>query len=134
MENASKALIIAGAILISILLISIGIILINSGRDITETGTSGMQSQKIQTFNAQFTSYEGIKKGSEIRGIFSAINASNATDDVHQVKFGANSITSAVSLKATQNYEVKLDYYDETTKNVDYSERGYIYQITITQK
>ena len=51
MENASKALIIAGAILISILLISIGIILINSGKDITSTGTAGMQNQKIQIFN-----------------------------------------------------------------------------------
>ena len=37
MENASKALIIAGAILIAILLITIGIILINSARDVTET-------------------------------------------------------------------------------------------------
>ena len=37
MENASKALIIAGAILIAILLITIGIVLINSGRDVTET-------------------------------------------------------------------------------------------------
>ena len=40
MENASKALIIAGAILIAILLITIGIILINSGRDVTETRAS----------------------------------------------------------------------------------------------
>ena len=69
MENASKALIIAGAILISILLITIGIVLINSGRDITETGTSTMQSQKIQGFNNQFVNYEGLKKGSELRPI-----------------------------------------------------------------
>lgn len=47
MENASKALIIAGVILISILLISIGIMLINSGKDITETRTTGVNTQKI---------------------------------------------------------------------------------------
>ena len=40
MENASKALIIAGAILIAILLITIGIVLVNSGRDVTETRKS----------------------------------------------------------------------------------------------
>ena len=40
MENASKALIIAGAILIAILLITIGIILVNSGRSVTETRTN----------------------------------------------------------------------------------------------
>ncbi len=126
MENASKALIIAGAILISILLISIGIILINSGRDITETGTQGMNSQKIQTFNAQFTAYEGTKKGSEIRGIFNTVKASNATDEAHQVQLlGAN---SAADLAATKNYTVTLSYAsaDSTT-----TEKGYISTITI---
>ena len=37
MENASKALIIAGAILISILLISVGVIIMNSTGDIGGT-------------------------------------------------------------------------------------------------
>ena len=37
MENATKALIIAGAVLISILLISIGIALINSNKDVSGT-------------------------------------------------------------------------------------------------
>ena len=129
MENASKALIIAGAILISILLISIGIILINSGRDITETGTSGMQSQKIQTFNSQFTAYEGTRKGSEIKSIFNAVRASNATDEEHQVEFG--DIDSATDLKATKNYDVELSYSDDGTEGT--TEKGYIWQITISE-
>lgn len=118
MENASKALIIAGAILISILLISIGIILINSGRDITETGTSGMQSQKIQTFNAQFTSYEGTKKGSELKGLASLVRSSNATDAAHQVALcineattsGGEKVTSLAGLTASKTYTVTLTY------------------------
>ena len=41
MENASKALIIAGAILVSILLISVGVIIINStGKMTDQVGTS----------------------------------------------------------------------------------------------
>ncbi len=40
MENASKALIIAGAILISILLISLGIIMFNSSKGTTDQATS----------------------------------------------------------------------------------------------
>ena len=39
MENATKALIIAGAILVSILLISIGIALINSNKDVTNSAS-----------------------------------------------------------------------------------------------
>lgn len=133
MENASKALIIAGAILISILLITIGIILINSGRDVTEAGTAGMNSQKIQTFNAQFTAYEGTKKGSEIRGIFNTVNASNATDDQHQVEFDTaeDCIIKAADLVATKNYTVTINYCPSTVPTGITSEPGYIYKISI---
>ena len=48
MENASKALIIAGAILISILLISVGIMVMNS----TDEVTGGMQQQMDSTSNS----------------------------------------------------------------------------------
>ncbi len=126
MENASKALIIAGAILISILLISIGIILINSGRDITSTGTSGVQSQKIQAFNSKFTAYEGTKKGSELAGLAGEVNASNATDSEHQVK-----LTLPTSLTATKNYEVTLVYCPSTVPKDTTTEPGYIYEINV---
>lgn len=132
MENASKALIIAGAILIAILLISVGIILVNAGKDVTETGTAGMASQKIQSFNAQFTAYEGTKKGSEIRGIFNTVNASNATDEEHQVIFEEGSITSAAQLKATTNYTVTLEYAGANNDGAT-TEKGYIYKITILE-
>ncbi len=130
MENASKALIIAGAILISILLISVGIILINSGRDVTETGTAGMNSQKIQTFNSQFTAYEGTKKGSELRSLYNTKNASNATDSEHQVNI--TGINSAADLNSTKNYEVTLSYADSSTKSAT-TEAGYIYQINVSE-
>lgn len=129
MENASKALIIAGAILISILLISIGIILINSGKDVTETGTAGMTSQKIQTFNSQFTAYEGTKKGSEIRGIYNTVNASNATDSQHQVTITGK--TSATALIATKNYTVTITY---ATADTATTEKGYVSTINIAEK
>lgn len=57
MENASKALIIAGAILIAILLISIGMLIINSTHSLTDQVSSTSTSMEIQAFNSQFTSY-----------------------------------------------------------------------------
>ena len=112
MENASKALIIAGAILIAILLISIGIILINSGRDVTSTGTAGMNSQKIQTFNSQFTVYEGTRKGSEVKSLINVVNASNATDSEHQVKVlvPQNIARTVKDIIDTESYTVKIYY------------------------
>ncbi len=145
MENASKALIIAGAILISILLISIGIILINSGKDVTSTGTAGMNSQKIQTFNSQFTAYEGKRKGSEIKNLVNAVNASNATDSEHQVNVYC-SVSSINDIVSTGNYTVSVHYYgtdaltvgsyklvDTNGANAGNSENGYIDYISITK-
>lgn len=143
MENASKALIIAGAILISILLITIGIILINSGRDVTDTATTQMSSQKIQTFNAQFTAYEGTKKGSEIKGLTSLVTASNTTDDAHQVTVTTKNHDKLVDLSSTKEYKVTLHYATGTGDTLTgakkavgpttiTTEKGYIYEIEIT--
>ena len=80
MENASKALIVAGAILIAILLITIGIILINSSRSVVDSGTTAMSSQAIQAFNAQFTQYEGKNKSRQtVSALLNTIITSNAS-------------------------------------------------------
>ena len=80
MENASKALIIAGAILISILLITIGIVLINSGRDVANSGKNAMSSSAIQAFNSQFTQYEGNNKSyNEVKQLLNTVISSNAS-------------------------------------------------------
>ena len=76
MENASKALIIAGAILLSILLISLGVLVYNNAKD-TATGTN-LDSEKAQTFNDKISSYCGKNKSaSNMNGLVSAISASN---------------------------------------------------------
>ena len=122
MENASKALIIAGAILISILLISIGIMLINSGREVSETGTASMGSYKIQSFNSNFTFYEGDKKGSEIKNIISTVAASNQTDE-HKVKINNKMSTEdgyikASDIKLTGDYTVYCEYTEGYISNI----------------
>ena len=49
MENASKALIIAGAILISILIVGLGVIIYNNVADVAKTGT--LDSTQINSHN-----------------------------------------------------------------------------------
>ena len=53
MENASKALIIAGAILLSILLISMGIIVYRNAS--STINSADMSETETQTFNGKFT-------------------------------------------------------------------------------
>lgn len=79
MENASKALIIAGAILLSILLISLGIIIFNQAKDVVSG--SGMTQAEVQSFNAKFTQYIGAQKGSTIRSMVQEVMANNNSSE-----------------------------------------------------
>ena len=59
MENASKALIIAGAILIAIVLITLGVVILQQGNSTTGAGETALNSREIESFNSQFQQYEG---------------------------------------------------------------------------
>lgn len=131
MENASKALIIAGAILISILLISVGVIIMNSTGDIGGTSQRQGEIMAIRTFNSQFTAYEGeAVSGSQIKELISAVEANNAKDDEHKVTLttGTNNVTKSSQVVASKKYKVELSY-----GNDDASKTGYIQEITITK-
>ncbi len=79
MENASKALIIAGAILLAILLISLGIMIFNQAQD--TVNNSGMTQAEITAFNNKFLKYEGKgKKTSDIKMLANEVLVSNAEE------------------------------------------------------
>lgn len=80
MENASKALIIAGAILLSILLISLGIFIFTQAQSVVEG--SGMTKAEVNSFNSQFLKYEGnTVRGSEVKSLIQEVNVNNKSDD-----------------------------------------------------
>ena len=66
MENASKALIIAGASLVSILLISVGILVMNSMNKPIEQAGREADSQSAQIFNSQFVHCKLYTKNDKI--------------------------------------------------------------------
>lgn len=88
MENASKALIIAGAILLSILIISLGIFIFNQASEITKS--SNLSEVEVLQFNEKFTSFEGNNvRGSEVNTLITRIlqnNVANQEDKSKQVK------------------------------------------------
>ena len=65
MENASKALIIAGAILLAILIIGLGMFIYNQAAD-TLDGAQ-LDGQKVDSYNREFLQYEGTKQGSQVK-------------------------------------------------------------------
>lgn len=85
MENASKALIIAGAILLAILLISLGIMIYNQAQSVVDG--SGMSEAELSTFNNKFTKYEGTDvRGSVVKAMINEIASNNANNTDKQIE------------------------------------------------
>lgn len=112
MENASKALIIAGAILISILIITLGIIIYRQAAGIVNT--DAMSAVDIEAFNSKFTQYDGNQRGSTVRAIYSTVLANNVSQDsddrrveIEGPTTNSNMKKNATSLPASLANDVK---------------------------
>jgi len=82
MENASKALLIAGSILIAIILIAIAVRIIQANKPQIQSVEDNMSATEKATFNSKFIKYYGNNKtkGTVLALINEAI-ASNANSD-----------------------------------------------------
>lgn len=103
MENASKALIIAGAILLAIAIIGIGMFVYQS-----VTGTiqdaANMSDQEVDAYNQEFLNYEGVVKGSAARALCDAVrnhNISNRQDASKQIAVVSGKATDPMSAPKT---------------------------------
>ena len=81
MENASKALIIAASVLITIMLIAFGVTIFNNAT--SNDATSNLDTAEISMFNQKFERYADEKMGSEVKSLisFAISNASENKDE-----------------------------------------------------
>ena len=128
MENASKALIIAGAILLAILLISLGIIIFSQAQD--TINNSGMSQAELQTYNSQFLKYEGSQKGTVVKSMIQevlAVNNNGSSVDKIKVMYGGANLAASTNptsgIDSSKTYTVTLEYDSST---------GRVSQINIT--
>lgn len=133
MENASKALIIAGAILLAISIIGIGMYVFQQAQG-AMSGV-GMDSEKAAAYNQKFDSYVGTTvKGTEVRALYDVVrnhNVSNQADESLLVSINGKTTSSdlnkeraAILQGKTYIVSVADDGYDTGT--------GYIKAITVT--
>lgn len=122
MENASKALIIAGAILLAILIISLGIIIFGQAQDTIQS--VNMSEQEQLAFNNKFTPYEGEHiRGSQVNALAQAVftNNQSAKDNGETATKGIEmsgkiaikadgSTTSITKVPSGTYYKVKFTY------------------------
>lgn len=148
MENASKALIIAGAILLSILLISLGIMVYTNARGtVTE---ANLDSESAQTYNGKFTQYCGRKKSADdVNTLVQAIQSNNAANAKNRIKIVPSGLTSGThysvggtikepSATAVGNYtyifsnSYRYDVtYEITQSDTNMNKTGFIEKITV---
>ena len=136
MENASKALIIAGAILLSISIIAIGMAVFRNAQGAMEG--AGLDAEKVEAYNSKFDSYVGSQSGTKVKALLTTIqnhNLANANDESLQIKItidgesDVNGTTDAAKAKV----KIKSGYQYDVTFGNDASS-GYINSVTIKKK
>lgn len=86
MENASKALIIAGAIILSVLIIGLGMSVFMQTSNTTDN--TDLSEYEITQFNQKFTTYEGTVTGAKAMALCDTVrthNTQNTDDETRQV-------------------------------------------------
>lgn len=130
MENASKALIIAGAILLSILLISVGIMVVNSAQGTMDQGNQKMQSSEISTFNSTFTAFQGQHKtASQVKNLYDEMKANNAKND-YSITMTVDNVAATAATMARLNTKVKYTIVVDDAQGND----GIVDTITVTKE
>lgn len=134
MENASKALIIAGAILLSILIIGLGMLIFNQAKE--AISNTGMDEQKVKAYNAQFDDYMGANvNGTKVRSLYDTVRNHNITNQedtslivsINEANTASDLNAAKAKIQAGKTYKVEVtdDGYDSKT--------GYIINITVTE-
>ncbi len=102
MENASKALIIAGAILLSILIISLGIMIYNQASGVVTNNS--MTEVEVNTFNQKFEQYFGQHvRGANVNALISAVNSNNMSTDDESKKVTITSTATGLTISGSNN-------------------------------
>ena len=111
MENATKALLIAAAVLVAILIISLGLAVYNKASSATDS--ADLSATEIQAQNEKFLKYEGKnRRGSEVNALLETVLNSNLTAKTDGAK---------ISVGKTENGVDYLDKSKSTYTKVDTS-------------
>lgn len=119
MENATKGLMIAGAILIAIVLISLGVFLVQRSQSSLTEGIQQLDDNAVMSFNSKFENYSGRRNGSDIRALINLVNNNNLSAASNGT-YAENGIDLIVDAEASSTgkeitVEGKVKDYDSIT-------------------
>ena len=134
MENATKALLIAAAILVAIIIISLGLSVVRQGQE--AVNNADMSEAQIEAFNSKFKSYEGTNVSTaNVNALLSAVLSHNQnearTGDNRYVQVFDETNTLMQSTDSTSIARVSGTNYYTVTCNYT---AGLITSITIDER
>lgn len=106
MDNASKALTIAGGVLIAVMLAVLVYYVFISWGDSQRMKQEDVNIQKVEDFNKSYLSYEKVLYGSELLGLVNKMNDYNNSDDVRYSGY------------STMDLSIKINELSGTTDNL----------------
>ena len=102
MENATKALIIASAVLIVLVLIGVSLKVLGSTRGVTEQVDASATVMEASVFNSQFLKFEGEQKARDVRSLLNLIRitwAKNADGDKPKLYYTTRGTTQILNIE-----------------------------------
>ena len=120
MENASKALIIAGAILLSILIIAIGMYIYTSSHNSISEAGSQISEQEKTSFNQQWNTFEGAQGGNNIKALLQKV-ISNCNTNAEEEQRLVNVYCSRA--KASENNGTWFYYVFDINMSTKYGDK-----------
>ena len=86
MENSSKAMLIAGVVFISIILVSIGVCIVNKSENEINESEKTINTYSIELWNKQFRVYEGKQSGRNVKRLLDTVITANAAKNNEEIK------------------------------------------------
>lgn len=138
MENATKALLIAAAVLVAILIISLGLVVYNMAAE--TVNSQNLSQQEVQAQNEKFARYDGDnKRGSEVNAMLRTVLQSNMDLSATKKSDGFVKVTSSdtsISLATdATSISTRADTSKMYTIEVKYDKAsGLVSEIKVTKK
>ena len=116
MDNASKALIMAGAILVAVMIISLAVFLFNAGANNTRDLNDNLTTREVLQYNQRYTVYLGAYiSGADAKTLLNVIDQHN--NNVEELSYYGKiqklgDTTSSKDVLVTKKYKAEISSYD----------------------
>ena len=129
MENASKAIIMAGGVLIAVSLISLAIYAYSYFKDYANVSEQMLSISQIESFNRYYDSFESTIRGIDALNIYN--KALEDINDGYQIDIVLQGTVASEIINQTDEELLSQKFLKEYNYSVDYDSSGRVNKITL---